>query len=98
MYPTYCFTADRASCREPPLTRSAPAIWRYWQPYHQQLQDELTRLKAKHGYALSFDAHSIASVIPRLFHGHLPDLNLGTNGGESRAPARCWKLEATRIG
>lgn len=54
-----------------------------WQPYHQQLQNELTRLKAQHGYALLFDAHSIASVIPRLFEGKLPDLNLGTNGGES---------------
>lgn len=54
-----------------------------WQPYHQQLQNELTRLTAQHGYALLFDAHSIASVIPRLFDGKLPDLNLGTNGGES---------------
>jgi N-formylglutamate deformylase len=54
-----------------------------WQPYHQQLQNELARLKAQHGYALLFDAHSIASVIPRLFEGKLPDLNLGTNGGES---------------
>ncbi|ERK16836.1 N-formylglutamate deformylase [Serratia fonticola AU-P3(3)] len=54
-----------------------------WQPYHQQLQNELTRLKTQHGYALLFDAHSIASVIPRLFDGKLPDLNLGTNGGES---------------
>ncbi|MFV8869024.1 N-formylglutamate deformylase [Serratia fonticola] len=54
-----------------------------WQPYHQQLQNELARLKAQHGYALLFDAHSIASVIPRLFDGKLPDLNLGTNGGES---------------
>lgn len=54
-----------------------------WQPYHQQLQNELARLKTQHGYALLFDAHSIASVIPRLFDGKLPDLNLGTNGGES---------------
>ena len=47
-----------------------------WQPYHQQIQQELARLKALHGYALLFDAHSIASVIPRLFEGRLPDLNL----------------------
>ena len=65
-----------------------------WQPYHQQLQDELARLKAKHGYALLFDAHSIASVIPRLFDGRLPDLNLGTNGGESCAPALSDRLVA----
>lgn len=57
-----------------------------WQPYHQQLQNELARLKAQHGYALLFDAHSIASVIPRLFDGKLPDLNLGTNGGKAAQP------------
>ncbi len=65
-----------------------------WQPYHQQLQDELARLKARHGYALLFDAHSIASVIPRLFDGKLPDLNLGTNGGESCAQALSDRLVA----
>ncbi|MCW2480875.1 N-formylglutamate deformylase [Candidatus Symbiopectobacterium sp. NZEC135] len=54
-----------------------------WQPYHQQIQQELARLKARYGYALLFDAHSIASHIPRLFDGKLPDLNIGTNGGES---------------
>lgn len=65
-----------------------------WQPYHQQLQNELSRLKARHGYALLFDAHSIASVIPRLFDGQLPDLNLGTNGGESCAQALSDRLVA----
>ncbi len=54
-----------------------------WQPYHQQLQHELERLKSEYGYALLFDAHSIASHIPRLFEGRLPDLNFGTNGGLS---------------
>jgi len=56
-----------------------------WQPYHQKIQQELARLKQLHGYAMLFDAHSIASVIPRLFEGKLPDLNLGTNGGLSCA-------------
>ena len=50
-----------------------------WQPYHQRIQSELARIKQRFGYALLFDAHSIASVIPRLFDGQLPDLNLGTN-------------------
>ena len=59
------------------------ALENIWQPYHQRLQTELERLKAEHGYALLFDAHSIASRIPRLFAGKLPDLNLGTNGGHS---------------
>ena len=50
----------------------------YWQPYHRQLQTELERLRAKHGIAILWDAHSIASHVPRFFHGKLPDLNFGT--------------------
>ncbi|RQO63609.1 N-formylglutamate deformylase [Paucibacter sp. KBW04] len=55
----------------------------YWRPYHQALQAELDRLKAQHGYALLFDAHSIRSELPWLFEGRLPDLNLGTVEGKS---------------
>ena len=54
-----------------------------WTPYHQTLADELARLKAEFGYALLWDAHSIASVIPHLFDGKLPDFNIGTNSGAS---------------
>jgi len=66
-----------------------------WQPYHQKIQSELARMKQEFGYALLFDAHSIASVIPRLFDGQLPDLNLGTNSGESCAPELSEILEKT---
>lgn len=59
----------------------------YWQPYHDALAEEIARVKAKHGYALLYDCHSIASRVPRLFEGKLPDLNLGTVKGESCAPA-----------
>ncbi len=61
----------------------------YWRPYHAALASELARLKAVHGYALLFDAHSIKSALPWLFDGRLPDLNLGTASGEScGAPLR----------
>ncbi|OZI74841.1 N-formylglutamate deformylase [Bordetella genomosp. 12] len=60
---------------------------RYWQPYHDQLQAELDRLQAVHGRVLLWEAHSIASVIPRLFDGKLPDLNIGTAGGASASAA-----------
>jgi N-formylglutamate amidohydrolase len=40
-------------------------------------------LRAKHGYALLWDAHSIPSVVPRLFEGELPQLNLGSNASKS---------------
>ena len=55
----------------------------YWQPYHSALAQELARIKAIHGYALLWDAHSIRSQIPWLFEGKLPDLNIGTASGSS---------------
>jgi len=58
----------------------------YWQPYHTALAAELARLRQQHGQVLLWDAHSIASVLPRLFEGKLPDLNFGTASGASCAP------------
>jgi N-formylglutamate deformylase len=55
----------------------------YWQPYHDALAQELSRLKAIHGSVILWDAHSIESEIPALFEGRLPDLNLGTFDGKS---------------
>jgi N-formylglutamate deformylase len=83
--PTRFFTGDllyRDGCEPNP----AECIRRrqlYWQPYHDQLRSELTRLKNKYGYALLWDAHSIRSEIPWLFEGKLPDLNIGTANGAS---------------
>ena len=57
----------------------------YWQPYHDWIFETLSRLKDKFGYALLWDAHSIAGEVPLLFDGVLPDLNIGTNGGASCA-------------
>lgn len=54
---------------------------RYWQPYHDALRGELDHLRAQHGFALLWDAHSIRSEIPWLFEGRLPDLNIGTASG-----------------
>ena len=58
----------------------------FWQPYHAKLAAELAAIKARHGYALLWDAHSIFSVLPRFFQGTLPELNLGTADGRSCAP------------
>jgi N-formylglutamate amidohydrolase len=59
----------------------------YFDPYHAALSSEIARVKARHGYALLYDCHSIRSVIPRLFEGTLPVFNLGTNSGRSCAQA-----------
>lgn len=55
----------------------------YWRPYHDALKEELARLRASHSNVLLWEAHSIASMLPRLFDGKLPDLNYGTSDGES---------------
>ena len=39
----------------------------YWLPYHQQLRQELERLLSLHGSVILWDAHSIASEVPRFF-------------------------------
>lgn len=57
----------------------------YYNPYHDALRAALDRAKAAHGYALLYDCHSIRSVVPRLFEGRLPVVNIGTNSGQSCA-------------
>ena len=68
---------------EPTATERQRRRATYWQPYHDALITELARLKAAHGYALLWDAHSIRSQIPWLFEGRLPDLSIGTASGTS---------------
>ncbi len=58
----------------------------YHAPYHNALEQELERVRAKHGVAILFDCHSIRSKIPFLFEGTLPDMNIGTDGGVTCAP------------
>lgn len=63
-----------------------------WKPYHAKLAEELARIKAAHGVAALWDAHSIRSQLPRFFEGKLPDLNLGTGDGISCDPALAQTL------
>jgi len=72
--------------REPDAAETARRLPIYWQPYHDALRAELDRIKAIHGYALLWDAHSIRSVIPHLFEGELPVFNFGSASGASCAP------------
>jgi len=58
----------------------------YFDPCHAMLAAEIERVRARHGYAILLDGHSIRSVVPRFFAGRLPDLNLGTADGASCAP------------
>lgn len=65
----------------------AARVAQYWQPYHAKLQAVIDSVKDRHGIALLWDAHSIASRVPALFEGELPVLNFGTNDGASCGPA-----------
>lgn len=68
---------------EPDDREIAARIDEYWRPYHARIASELQEIRAKHGTALLWDAHSIASEIPSLFTGVLPEFNLGTRDGAS---------------
>jgi N-formylglutamate deformylase len=87
--PTHFFTGEPLyqAGFAPNAEQRAQRREHYWQPYHQALQTELQRLKAVHGFALLWDAHSIRSQIPWLFEGRLPDLNIGTASGDSAHPS-----------
>jgi formiminoglutamase len=60
---------------------------RWHEPYHAAIGAQISRLKARHGRVVLYDAHSTRSVIPRLFEGELPHFNIGTFRGASCDPA-----------
>jgi N-formylglutamate deformylase len=71
---------------EPGEGEIARRLQQVWHPYHRRLQAELTRVRAEHGIAMLWDAHSIAPQVPRLFDGRLPHFNLGTASGAACDP------------
>jgi len=71
----------------PDAAERAARVAQWWQPYHDALAAELARLRERHANVLLWEAHSIASVLPRLFDDKLPDLNLGTQDGRTCAGA-----------
>lgn len=58
----------------------------YWQPYHDKLSQTVDSIRDTHGFTVLLDAHSIRSIVPRLFQGQLADFNLGSNSGASCDP------------
>jgi len=71
----------------PDANQIAQRVSQYWYPYHAQLAVEIERIRARHGYCILLDGHSIVSEAPRFFSGRLPDLNLGTADGASCDPS-----------
>jgi formiminoglutamase len=94
--PTTTFDGEplnRPGC-EPDADEIATRRAKYFDPYHQILADEIARLKANHGRVVVYDCHSIRSVIPRLFDGELPHVNVGTDSGRSCASQLTAAVEA----
>ena len=81
----------------PDAAEVAARVDTYWRPYHQSLQSELARIHARHGRAVLWEGHSIRGVVPFLFEGRLPDLNLGTAAGASCSPVLQSRLEAVLV-
>lgn len=79
---------------EPDTWEIRRRIDNYWYPYHATLEAELARLKALHGSALLWDAHSIQSRVPRFFEGELPHINIGTADHQACAPQLAERLAA----
>jgi formiminoglutamase len=87
LVPTTTFDGEPIWTTTPDEAEIARRRAAYFQPYHDALAAEIARVKAAHGWCLLWDCHSIKGVIPRLFPGTLPTLNLGTNSGASCAPS-----------
>lgn len=92
--PTHTFAGDPIymSGEEPSTAEVDERIARYWRPYHSEIELELKRLRTEHGYAVLWDAHSVASEVPGLFAGVLPEFNFGT-----RDDASCPRALAERV-
>ena len=79
--------------QQPTQDEVGARVERYWRPYHDALAAEISRIKARHGRVVLWEGHSIRSVVPFLFDGRLPDLNLGTAAGASCSAMLQGRLE-----
>ncbi|MDQ1192608.1 N-formylglutamate deformylase [Brevundimonas vesicularis] len=70
--------------QEPDTAEIAERRATWFDPYHAALQAQLERLRHQ-GSVVLYDAHSIRSVVPRLFEGELPQFNIGDNDGATCA-------------
>lgn len=66
----------------------------WFDPYHLALALQIERLRALHPTIALYDAHSIRSIVPKLFDGELSNFNIGTNDGAACAPALTAAIEA----
>jgi len=93
--PTTTFDGEALYLEGPPdADEIAARRAEFFVPYHRALADQIARLRRLHSKVVLYDAHSIRSVVPRLFDGELPNFNIGTNGGLTCDPALTASIEA----
>ena len=95
LFPSESFDGEPLFAEPRSDTDKSRFIESHWKPYHQAVQSELTRLCDEFGRAVLFEAHSIASRVPRLFEGQLPDFNFGTNRGATSDDSLITRLQRT---
>ncbi|WP_414220304.1 N-formylglutamate amidohydrolase [Cupriavidus necator] len=97
LFPTETFRGEALyrNGKGPDQASAAERLETFWRRYHARIESELARLKAEFGSVLLWEGHSIASELPRLFDGKLPDLNLGTDSGKSCAQDVLQAVTAT---
>ena len=78
---------------EPPAEEVARRRKMFFDPYHLALSREIGRLRRRHRRIVLYDAHAIRSVIPRLFSGTLPNLNIGTDNGRTASESLIRNIE-----
>ena len=84
LVPTDTFRKEPVYRGETPGTAEiAERVTSIWRPYHHALETELQRLRSQHQRVVLWDAHSIASEVPRFFRGKLDDLNFGSADGST---------------
>ncbi|MCH2204910.1 MAG: N-formylglutamate deformylase [Lentisphaerales bacterium] len=82
--PATSFTGESLYINKPPNSEEIKQrLSRYYQPYHDQLNSWIQETLTRYKIAVLYEAHSVKSQLPRLFEGQLPELNLGTNCGQS---------------
>ncbi len=59
---------------------------KYYWPYHQQIEENIIRLKKKFGKVLLWDCHSIRQVVATIQKEKFPDLILGNVDRTSASP------------
>ena len=70
---------------------------RYFEPYHEALQQLLDETKAHFGQVLLWDCHSIRRRVPAIHNGPFPDLILGS-ADETSASAGLIELALQQLG